>query len=147
MTEVAFHTQVPDKLAYCCRLLRKATASGAKVWVQGEPALLQQLDSALWTFSALDFVPHCLASSEAAVLAASPVVLGTASDAPTHHQVLLNLGDAVPSGFESFERVIEIVTLHDDDRRQARLRWKHYSGRGYPVTTHEQKTSAAARPA
>lgn len=144
MTEVAFHSQVPDKLAYCCRLLRKATASGAKVWVQGEPAMLQQLDAALWTFSALDFVPHCLAGSDAALLAASPVVLGTVADAPAHHQVLLNLSDAVPTGFESFERVIEIVSLQDDDRRLARLRWKHYTGRGYPVTNHEQKISAAA---
>jgi len=144
MTEVAFHTQVPDKLAYCCRLLRKATASGAQVWVQGEAALLQRLDAALWTFSPLDFVPHCLASADTAVLAASPVVLGTAAQAPTHHQVLLNLGDNVPSGFESFERVIEIVSLQDDDRRLARLRWKHYAGRGYPVTAHEQKASEAA---
>lgn len=143
MTEVAFHTQVPDKLAYCCRLLRKATASGAQVWVQGEPAQLQLLDAALWTFSPLDFVPHCLAAADAAVLAASPVVLGTPEQPPSHHQVLLNWGDSVPSGFESFERVIEIVSLQDDDRRLARQRWKHYSGRGYPVIAHEQKTSAA----
>ena len=31
MTEIAFHFNAPDKLAYACRLLRKAVASGARV--------------------------------------------------------------------------------------------------------------------
>ena len=30
MTEIAFHFNVPDKLAYSCRLLRKAYLSGAR---------------------------------------------------------------------------------------------------------------------
>jgi hypothetical protein len=37
MTEIAFHFNVPDKLAYSCRLLRKAYLSGARVVVTGEP--------------------------------------------------------------------------------------------------------------
>ena len=58
MTEVAFHFNAPQKLAYACRLLRKAAASGAKVVVTGEPQLLRELDVALWTFAPLEFVPH-----------------------------------------------------------------------------------------
>ena len=58
MTEVAFHFNAPDRVAYACRLLRKAVASGAKLVVTGSPDVLQQLDRALWTFSAVDFVPH-----------------------------------------------------------------------------------------
>ena len=37
---------------------------------------------------------------------------------------LLNLGDAAPRGFESFERLIEMVSTDDDDRAAARERWK-----------------------
>ena len=33
MTEVAFHFNVPDKLGYACRLLRKAYAAGGPVGV------------------------------------------------------------------------------------------------------------------
>ena len=137
MTEVAFHFNAPDSLAYACRLLRKAVGSGAKVVVTGPAETLQELDALLWTFSATDFVPHCLADSEAHVLAASPVVLATSIASPAHQQVLLNLGRLVPEGFDRFERVIELVGQDEQDRQLARTRWKHYTDRGYAITRHD----------
>jgi DNA polymerase-3 subunit chi len=109
MTEVAFHFNVPDKLGYACRLLRKAAGSGAKVVVTGEADLLRALDTELWTFSALEFLPHChAASADAQVLAASPIVLADAPRATPHQEVLVNLGTRIPDGFERFERLIEV---------------------------------------
>ena len=138
MTEVAFHFNAPQKLAYACRLLRKAAASGAKVVVTGEPQLLRELDVALWTFAPLEFVPHCYASSAGApVVAASPVVLADSTREAPHRQVLVNLGGPVPEGFEQFDRLIEVVTSDDEDRQQARARWKHYADRGYAITRHD----------
>jgi DNA polymerase III subunit chi len=138
MTEVAFHFNVPDKLAYACRLLRKANGSGAKVVVVGEPELLQRLDTELWTFSALEFIPHChAASAEPQVLQASPVVLAGSARATPHQEVLVNLGGRIPEGFERFERLIELVSQDDDDRVQARARWKHYADRGYVIRRHD----------
>jgi DNA polymerase-3 subunit chi len=138
MTEVAFHFNAPEKLGYACRLLRKAVASGARVVVTGEPELLRQLDAALWTFSPLEFVPHCRAQGAPAdVLAASPVVLADSPRATPHQQVLVNLGGGVPEGFERFERLIEVVTQLDDDRQRARARWKHYADRGYAIVKHD----------
>ena len=137
MTEVAFHFNAPDRVAYACRLLRKAVSSGAKIVVTGSPDTLQQLDGALWTFSPTDFVPHCLLESEAQVVEASPVLLATSIESAPHQQVLLNLGDVVPSGFERFERVIEVVCLDDEDRQLARGRWKHYADCGYTITRHD----------
>ena len=137
MTEVAFHFNAVDKLGYVCRLLRKAVAKGARVAVTGEQAVLQQFDRDLWAFSAVDFVPHCLADGDAKTLAASPVVLcGSADDSP-HHDVLLNLGAGVPAGFERFERLIEVVGTGDADRMHSRTRWKYYVDRGYAITRHE----------
>ena len=139
MTEVAFHFNAPDKLGYACRLLRKAVASGAKVVVAGEPELLRELDTVLWTFSAVEFVPHCHANSASAeVLQASPVVLADSVRETPHHQVLVNLGASVPDGFERYERLIEVVTADEDDRQQARMRWKHYSDRGYAIARHDR---------
>jgi DNA polymerase-3 subunit chi len=138
MTEVAFHFNAPDKVAYACRLLRKAVGSGAKLVVTGETGTLRELDTALWTFSALEFVPHCLGSSNANVLAASPVVLSEALQDAPHQQVLVNLGGEVPEGFERFERLIEVVAKDDEaDRLSARSRWKHYADRGYAITRHD----------
>ncbi|AMO24968.1 DNA polymerase III subunit chi [Ramlibacter solisilvae] len=134
MTGVEFHFNAPDKLGYACRLLRKAAAKGARVTVTGRPPMLRELDTALWTFSPLDFVAHCQAAgAPQAVLAASPIVLCDSPRASPHHQVLLNLGDDVPEGFERFERLIEVVSLDEDDRARARVRWKHYASRGYEL--------------
>ena len=137
MTEIAFHFNAPDRVAYTCRLLRKAVASGARLVVTGPPEALDRLDAELWTFSPTDFVPHCRAPSEPDMLAASPVVLTSETDTAPHHQVLVNLGIAVAPGFERFERVIEVVGLDDADRQQARGRWRHYADRGYAMTRHD----------
>jgi DNA polymerase III subunit chi len=134
MTEVTFHFNAPDKLGYACRLLRKAVARGAKVVVTGEPAQLLELDVALWTFAPLEFVPHCRSSAAApGLLATSPVVLVDSPRAVPHRQVLVNLSAAVPDGFEGFERLIEVVTVQQEDRERARQRWKHYADRGYAI--------------
>lgn len=138
MTEVAFHFNVPEKLGYACRLLRKAAGGGAKVVVTGHPELLRRLDTELWTFSALEFIPHCLYSAAAPeVMQASPVVLAESARSGPHQDVLVNLGEEVPDGFEGFERLIEVVTPDDADRLQARARWKHYADRGYAITRHD----------
>jgi len=146
MTEVAFHFNVPDKLAYACRLLRKATGAGSKVVVTGESQQLRTLDTELWTFSALEFIPHChAASADAQVLAASPVVLADTPRGAPHQEVLVNLGEGVPDGFERFERLIEVVSQDDGDRQRARARWKHYADRGYAIQRHDlaQRESGA----
>jgi DNA polymerase III subunit chi len=138
MTEVTFHFNAPDKTGYACRLLRKAVGTGAKVVVTGDSELLRELDTALWTFSPLEFLPHCLGSgSPPAVLAASPVVLSESARSAPHQQVLVNLGQSVPEGFERFERLIEVVTVDEEERQQGRRRWKHYADRGYAITRHD----------
>jgi DNA polymerase-3 subunit chi len=140
MTEIAFHFNAPDKLAYACRLLRKAVNTGSRVVVTGDAASLQALDTLLWTFSAHEFLPHCREGSPAEQLLASPIVLAAqihgGPELP-HHQVLLNLGDDVVAGYERFERTIEVVTLDELERQKARVRWKHYADRGYSITRHD----------
>lgn len=137
MTDVAFHFNAPDQIAYACRLLRKAVGSGARLLVTGSPLTLSQLDAALWSFSPVDFVPHCRLEDEPRLLAASPVVLSASTQASPHQQVLLNLDDLVPEGFEAFARVIEIVGSDDAARQLARSRWKFYADRGYPISRHD----------
>lgn len=144
MTEIDFHFNTPDKVHYACRLLRKAVgARGARVVVVAPPAVIDAIDSALWQLSAVDFVAHCRASAEPAVLSRSPVVLmdGDAGALP-HQQVLLNLASEIPAGFERFERLIDIVTDDEDDRQSARIRWRHYADRGYAITRHQFQGSA-----
>lgn len=142
MTDIAFHFNAPDKLAYVCRLLRKAVGSGAKVVVVADSATLQALDTQLWTFAPLEFVPHCRSDSPLEQRQASPIILTTElldEQALPHQQVLLNLCATVSAGFEIFQRVIEVVSLDDQDRQDARTRWKHYMDQGYSITRHDLK--------
>jgi len=133
MTEIEFHTNVPDKLKYSCRLLRKAYLSGARVVVTAGPATLDQLDHLLWSFSPVEFVPHCRANAPEVSLAATPLLLAESLTACPHHAVLVNLGQGIPVGFEPFERFIEVVAQAEDDLLAGRRRWKHYATRGYAL--------------
>lgn len=140
MTEVSFHFNVPDAMHYACRLLRKATRQGSRVTVTGQGATLTALDRALWVFEPTEFIPHLVLRPGAAPaerLRATPVCLVEDPAQALHHDVLVNLGAEPPRGFESFERVIEIVSTDEADRAAARLRWKHYSARGYAIVRHE----------
>jgi DNA polymerase III subunit chi len=140
MTEVSFHFNVPDRTAYACRLVRKATRQGASVVVTGPAPVLAHLDRALWTFDPIEFLPHLKPQPGQPVadrLAATKVwLLENPGDAP-HHDVLVNCGFDAPAGFESFARVIEIVSPDEADRVAARQRWKHYAARGYAIEKHE----------
>jgi DNA polymerase-3 subunit chi len=140
MTRVSFHFNVPHRLEYACRLLRKATRQDARVTVTGSTPVLAELDRALWSFEPTEFIPHVLLRDGQALpaqLADTPVCLSATLLGAPHHDVLLNLGAEPPAGFESFERLIEIVSTDDDERAAARARWKHYAARGYAIEKHE----------
>lgn len=137
MTDVEFHFNAPDKMAYACRLLRKAAAKGSRVAVTADAQFLGDLDRALWTFDATAFVPHCVHDAPARVRDASPVVLCESARLAPHAQVLVNFGGTVPEGFERFERVIEVVSLEEEDKVQARRRYRHYADRGYAIARRD----------
>lgn len=142
--KVEFHTQVPDRLLYACRLLRKAAASGARVLVTADQETLAQLDQLLWTFSSTDFVPHCLAEAPPHLLENTPIVLSAKPPVHTQQGILLNLGPDLPAGFEQFARIIEIVSADITDKQQARSRWKRYAGAGCALSSHELPAQASA---
>lgn len=137
MTEIAFHFNAPDRLNHVCRLLRKAVGTGAKVMVTGPCDDLNQLSGALWMFSSTDFVPHCDIGASESVLAKSPVVLAQTLEASPFFDILVNLGESVPNGFDRFERLIEVVSLDPHDRKTARGRWKYYADAGFHLIRHD----------
>lgn len=145
MTDVAFHVNVSDRMAYSCRLLRKAYLSGARVAVTAEPNAMIELDRMLWSFSPTDFVPHVLVMGESEHdMALSPILLIDALAACGHRDVLLNLGREVPDKFEDFERVIEVVADDQEALLAGRQRWRHYATRGFAPIKHDRAGSGAA---
>ena len=140
MTEVSFHFNVPDRTGYTCRLVRKAHRMGATVVLAGPAPALAHFDRALWSFEELEFLPHVLLRPGQPIeprLRATRVWLAQDASQPGHHDVLVNLGTEPPAGFESFAKVIEIVSVDEAERDAARARWRHYQTRGYTIHRHE----------
>ena len=142
MTTVEFHVNVPDALAYGCRLVRKAVRANAKrlVLLLDTPDQVRALDGALWAMAPGEFLPHCTCEAPEAVQRRSPVLIFDASAwtrqaEPPVTPILVNLGTEVPVAFERSERLIEIVTAAE--REAARRRWRHYAGRGYQLKSHD----------
>jgi DNA polymerase-3 subunit chi len=137
--KIDFHSGMPDKAAYCCRLLRKSQAAQVRVAVCGPSELLDRLDVALWTFDALSFLPHVRLRSGASPqprLARTPVwLLDDARQAP-HRDVLVNLGPDLVPGWEGFGRVVEVVQSDDADRLAGRARWRQYGQTGVAALEH-----------
>jgi DNA polymerase-3 subunit chi len=136
MTKVDFHFNVADKIDYGCRLIRKIRKAGQKAVVFcDDQARLEEFDTALWSFSPLEFIPHLMSSDPLADR--TPVLLtSTVAELP-HHDVLVNLGASLPQFFTRFERLVEVVGTDDEDRILARQRYRYYKDRGYPLVTHE----------
>jgi DNA polymerase III subunit chi len=147
MTEIEFHANVPERLHFGCRLLRKVVRSGTRSIVIADGATLVALDRMLWEFSLTEFVPHCMGNAPDQIRAVTPVMLVEQLMPVSGHQsgsILINLGQQIPAGFEQFERLIEIASVEADDRRAALGRWKHYKSRGYVLKTHDAAAGAGA---
>jgi DNA polymerase-3 subunit chi len=141
---VDFHFNVEHRLQYACRVVRRARAADCRVLLYSRDAdRLSRLDTALWTFSALDFVPHVPVDSPLADR--TPVLLASSlADAAAGCAVLVNLDDEVPPQLPSldgrFERLIEIVSRDDDERRLARERFRLYRDAGFEPQAYDRST-------
>lgn len=132
MTEVFFYHGASDKVAAACALLGGAYAQKKPMLVYApENDVASGVDRSLWTQPALGFVPHCRADSPLA--GETPILLTDNLDAPAQTDRLMNLGKAVPPGFERFQRLIEVVGQDEDDRQAARQRVALYKQRGCDV--------------
>lgn len=137
MPEVAFHFNVPDRLGYACRLLRKAYLRQARLFVWVAEGDLARLDTALWTMGTGEFVPHCRSDDAELLKRRSPIQLGHQLPEERGAFVLVNLRHDMPDDPGSFSRVIEVVTLDDADRAPARDRWRQYKALGWEPLRHD----------
>lgn len=134
--EVEFHTGVADKIAFACRLLRKAYRKGARVVVTGPREVLATLDRELWTFQERDFVPHARVNAPGAAAARTPIWLVDGVPPPGAPEVLVNLGAPRLEDLAPFSRVIEVVSAEPEDADAGRRRWREYKAAGLAITHH-----------
>jgi DNA polymerase-3 subunit chi len=134
MTRIDFHTNIPDKLAYACRLARKAYGARAKIVVLADsPEQADALNAAMWTVSDTDFIPHVMAGDGLAPQ--TPIVITDNEDSELpHHDMLVNLTRRRPRNFTQFARVFEIISIDEEDAAEGRKRYIAYKKESYPLT-------------
>jgi DNA polymerase-3 subunit chi len=134
MTRIDFHTNIPDKLSYACRLARKAYASGGKlVLLTEDAAQAAALNDALWSLSETDFLPHVMAGDPLA--AQTPIIVTDSDQADLPHgDMLVNLTRRAPANVDRFQRVFEIISTDEDDAAAGRKRYVAYKQQSYPLT-------------
>jgi len=143
VTQIDFYVQAADKHDTVRKLCGKALAANATlvIWTL-DAAASERLSRLLWSIPSTGFLPHCLAADPLA--ARTPIVLDYAGESFPHDQVLINLRPDVPAFFSRFERLIEIVSAHDDeDKQHARERFRYYRDRGYEIRTHDLMRGAS----
>lgn len=134
MTRIDFHTNIPDKLSYACRLARKAYGARAKVVVlteNGEQS--EMLNAALWNVGDTDFIPHVLAGDPLAPQTPIVITDNEAAELP-HHDMLVNLTRRIPANVAQFSRVFEIISTDEADAAEGRKRYVAYKKQSYPLT-------------
>ncbi len=136
MTRIDFYSNAEPKLQVACQLTAKAFQQQMRVVIYApDENVARSLDKLLWTYQAIGFVPHCLASH--ALAPETPVVIALDEGGIPHDKVMLNLHGETPPSFSRFERLIEVVSADEDDRRLARERYRLYRDRGYEIRHHD----------
>ena len=133
VTKVDFYTGSTDKLRTACQLSHKAMQNGLRV-------LLHTPDEATsptrWTSCCGITRPRPLFRIAAATRRMHPTCRWCSGiDGATfpHSELLISLHAECLPFFSRFERLIEIVGLEEEDKRQGRERFKFYKDRGYEM--------------
>jgi len=150
MTKVDFHilatTQEDDFLTYVVRLTQKARGRGHQVLIatdNTEQSLA--LSTALWGIQPDAFNAHSTIDAGHDTKGAGghdAIQISDSEQCGNHHDVLINLRQAIPDFFSRFERVFEVVSQQPSLLPASRQRYRFYSDRGYALTRHDLRDRA-----
>lgn len=142
MTRIDFYFNAVDKYRLAVNLSGKALlqhlagASPGRVFLFApDDAACRRLETLLWTLQPTSFLPHCRASHPQA--GETPLIVDYQPEPLVHDEILLNLCPQTPAFFGRFHRLIEMVGNADEDKEQARARYRFYRDRGYDIRSHD----------
>lgn len=144
MTQVDFYTHVAAQLPVVASLAAKAVQQGQRVMIYtGDSELSATIDRELWQAPAIGFLPHCMATH--ALAGQTPVLINDDPALFVHDEVLINLQREIPPYFSRYQRLLEIITLAEEDVAPGRERYSFYKDRGYPLQAHNMQQRKDSR--
>lgn len=134
MTRIEFFFNVPDKMRKVVELSEGIIKRGQRLMVfTPDTEASCKLEGLFWTYPPTGFLPHCRSDSSLAEV--TPIIIDWRSDHLAHDEVLINLKNQHPPFFSRFRKLIELVGPEEDDRSEARNRFRFYRDRGYDIRT------------
>ena len=142
MTEVVLYFGLDARIEFLARLLAKhIVGKGLRAVVLfDDENLLQDVSKHLWESGRERAIPNCFADDREADL--TPVILTLAGQGgfPAQEKdVLVNFSSAVPEGFSSFGKVLELIGANEESLHEGERRKNFYQERGYAIKRHEMK--------
>jgi DNA polymerase-3 subunit chi len=120
---------------FVCLLANKVWHQGYSVYIQCDSfARAKQLDVMLWTFKEESFLPHDIYPDVSSI---ASIRIGYTEQVCEGMDVLINLSKTVPTFFEQFKRIADIV--ENSLRESGRNRYRFYKDRNYELRVHEIK--------
>ena len=140
MTDVAFYHLARPLEAALPRLLEKALASGERVVVRSDAALLKRLDGLLWTYAPASFLPHGLEGPDAA---GQPVLLTTAAGRPANDATIAVIPGGSLADDSGCARLLYLFDGSDAAALDtARAAWRAVKARADATATYWRETDA-----
>lgn len=120
---------------FACRLIEKAYLRGHQVFVYcNNKQEAEALDELLWTFKEESFIPHNLQGE--GPQSPPPIQIGFGPEPREFSDILLNLSSTIPSFYQRFKRIMEIVPNIEDAKEISRQHYKLYRSHGCVLQTH-----------
>ncbi len=144
MARVDFAIGAAERVRQACHTSLRQFLAGRPLTVYcTNPRRLRAFDEQLWSVDDAAFVPHVMATDPLAPV--TPVImvaegLESALALRARPIWLLNLDDDCPPSLDHVTRVLEIVSLDDEDKALARARWKAYQAAGHDVRSHDMNS-------
>lgn len=141
MQKIDFHYNVPNRLRYACLVARTVYRRGLRlaIWTADERRL-RELNSLLWRFDDLAFLPHVHADSPLAK--ETPILLSTRLES-LDGDVLLLLDDNLPpeweQRFDRFSRIIDVVSTDPIELQASRNRFRAYRAAGVELAAYDRR--------
>lgn len=127
------------RFPFACRLIEKAYRNQHRIYVHTENQNdAHFMDELLWTYKEDSFLPHHILGEGPEP--APPIQIGVDQVPAKQRDIMLNLGNKVPSFFTQFSRILEIVPHDTEAQTVAREKYRHYRSCGYDINTHKLQT-------
>jgi DNA polymerase-3 subunit chi len=126
------------------KILEKVYESGLKAVVRIESLeRLKSIDSAMWTYTTLGFLPHGSDETPKEFQTHQPIWLTTGTDNPINASVLV-ITHQDSSDTQNYERVLDVYDGNDEKAIMlAKERAGHYKNLGFEVVTWKQNLKGA----